>query len=252
MSTPLTRVVRVQPDGGPHVVVRRPRRRSPPRLRVASVPTVIMRSTPAARAAAIAAAAPPGIRSSSRWQWLSVQRHDADQSGTVEPREQRRALRRPRGRPGSRPTLPRAGSRWSSTDRREPDALPDRPGRVSGWPGEASTATMRSASSASPSTASTAGPGSAFHGSLASRWALVARISCHVASSASARLHARPTLRPRRSNAGRGGVARAGCRAAAPDRCRRTSCRRRWRRGRAGCRGCWRGRRCSARPGPRR
>ena len=45
----------------------------------ASVPIVIMRSTPAARAAAIAAAAPPSNRSSSRWQWLSVQRHDADQ-----------------------------------------------------------------------------------------------------------------------------------------------------------------------------
>jgi hypothetical protein len=43
---------------------------------------------------------------------------------------------------------------------------------------------MRSASSASPITASTAAPGSAFHGSLASRWALVARISDQVASSA--------------------------------------------------------------------
>ena len=44
---------------------------------------------------------------------------------------------------------------------------------------------MRSASRPAPSTASTSGPGSAFHGSLASRWALVSRISCQVASSAS-------------------------------------------------------------------
>ncbi len=43
---------------------------------------------------------------------------------------------------------------------------------------------MRSASSASPSTASTAEPGSAFHGSFASRYAFVARISDHVASRA--------------------------------------------------------------------
>src|SRR5258706_12923932 len=45
-------------------------------------------------------------------------------------------------------------------------------------------ATMRSASSASPITASTCGPGSAFHGSLASRRALVARTRLHVASRA--------------------------------------------------------------------
>ena len=60
------------------------------------------------------------------------------------------------------------------------------------------------------------------------------------------------------SHAGRGvGVGRrrrrppAGCRVAAPGRRRRTSCRRRWPRGRAGCRGCWRGRSCSGRPCPR-
>ena len=51
--------------------------------------------------------------------------------------------------------------------------------------GDASRVTIRSASSASPSTASTAGPGSAFHGSFASRWALVSRTSRHAASSAS-------------------------------------------------------------------
>src|SRR6478735_6810942 len=44
--------------------------------------------------------------------------------------------------------------------------------------------TKRSSSSASPSTASTAGPGSPFHGSFASRYALVARMSDHVASRA--------------------------------------------------------------------
>ena len=44
---------------------------------------------------------------------------------------------------------------------------------------------MRSASRASPSTASTSGPGSAFHGSLASRWALVSRMRRQVASRAS-------------------------------------------------------------------
>ncbi|CAB4594872.1 unannotated protein [freshwater metagenome] len=55
---------------------------------------------------------------------------------------------------------------------------------VSGTAGEARIATMRNASRASPMTASRSGPGSAFHGSLVSRWALVARMSCHVASSA--------------------------------------------------------------------
>src|SRR3954454_22935127 len=52
--------------------------------------------------------------------------------------------------------------------------------------GEASTVTTRSASRASPITASTCEPGSAFHGSLASRCALVARIRLHVASRARA------------------------------------------------------------------
>ena len=54
------------------------------RLRIASVPIVIIRSTPAARAAAIASDAPPSNRSSSRWQWLSVQVTTPDQvEGTV-------------------------------------------------------------------------------------------------------------------------------------------------------------------------
>ena len=85
--------------------------------------------------------------------------------------------------PGYPPHATSAGMRWSVT-------APARPRRsqicwqVPGRAGLASTATMRSASMASPSTASTAGPGSALHGSFASRWALVARISDHVASRA--------------------------------------------------------------------
>src|SRR3990170_4231890 len=43
---------------------------------------------------------------------------------------------------------------------------------------------MRSASTALPSTRSTSGPGSDFHGSVASRYAFVARIRPHVASRA--------------------------------------------------------------------
>src|SRR3954452_13187643 len=43
-------------------------------LRAASVPTDTNAATPAARAAARAASVPPGSPSSSRWQWLSVQR----------------------------------------------------------------------------------------------------------------------------------------------------------------------------------
>src|SRR5262245_50341456 len=43
-------------------------------LRTASVPTQTKAATPAARAATRAASVPPGRPSSSRWQWLSVQR----------------------------------------------------------------------------------------------------------------------------------------------------------------------------------
>ena len=63
-------------------------------------------------------------------------------------------------------------------------SVPTPPGRCRASPAATRIATIRSASSASPITASTAGPGSAFHGSFASRWELVARISCQVASRA--------------------------------------------------------------------
>src|SRR5581483_5454573 len=86
--------------------------------------------------------------------------------------------------PGYPPHVTASGTRWSAGE-------PSSPMRAQivavarGTAGVARMATMRSASSASPSTASTAGPGSAFHGSLASRWALVSRTSRHVASRAS-------------------------------------------------------------------
>ena len=76
--------------------------------------------------------------------------------------------------PGYRPHSVSRGTRWSHT-------APGRPMRsqiawaVPGIAGAARMATIRSASRASPSTASTRVPGSSFHGSLASRWALVAR-----------------------------------------------------------------------------
>ena len=68
--------------------------------------------------------------------------------------------------------------------------LPVRPMRfqiscvVVGNAGLAKIVMMRSASSASPITVFTASPGSIFHGSLSSRYELVAPISFHVASSA--------------------------------------------------------------------
>src|SRR5699024_4738099 len=83
------------------------------------------------------------------------------------------------------PQAAASGRRWSVT-------APLRPRRsqivwvVLGRAGEANTVTMRSASSASPMIRSTSAPGSSFHGSLASRWALVARIRLHVESSARA------------------------------------------------------------------
>ena len=65
------------------------------------------------------------------------------------------------------------------------------------------------------------------------------------------RLHALPAPRPRPRRP-RPRPRPAGCPGAARGRCRRTSSRRRWPPGTGGCRGCWRGRRCSARPCPRR
>ena len=98
-----------------------------------------------------------------------------------------------RGRPGTRPMRRRRAGAGRST-------WPGRPMRShtawaeSGTAGEARMATMRSASSASPMTASTAGPGSAFHGSLASRWALVARMRRPRGLQRAAGLHLVPRL----------------------------------------------------------
>ena len=90
---------------------------------------------------------------------LSLSRRGGGRAGRPSP---------PAARRGSRPRRrPRAGA--------GPRVEPSRPSRrqisarVPGTAGEARTATMRSASRASPRTASTSGPGSAFHGSLASR-----------------------------------------------------------------------------------
>src|SRR5690606_806248 len=71
-----------------------------------------------------------------------------------------------------------------------------------GMAGLARIDTMRTASSASPRMASTLGPGSSFQGSLASRWALVSRISFHVASSAAdGAMLAHPSAAPRYASA---------------------------------------------------
>ena len=126
------------------------------------------------------------------------------------------------------------------------------PGEARGRAGLARMATIRSTSRASPSTASTAGPGSAFHGSAASRAALVSRTSRQVASSASLGAIRVPGAggrrrRPRPPTAASGLDGSRG----RPD-ARRTSLPPRWPPGPAGCPGCWPGRRCSGRPCPRR
>jgi hypothetical protein len=105
---------------------------------------------------------------------------------------------------------------------------------------------MRNASSALPSTASTAGPGSAFHGSVASSSAFVSRMSRHVASrarwgcpSAHATVASATTGRRHRRQRAVG--------IGAGPRSRRTSSRPPSPPGTPGCRGCWPDRRCSGR-----
>jgi len=84
---------------------------------------------------------------------------------------------------------------------------------VSGMAGVMSRVTIRKASRALPSTASTAGPGSAFHGSVASKCAFAAPMSRHVASSASCgakRSHASEADLHASSAAGRSGLSASG------------------------------------------
>ncbi len=116
-----------------------------------------------------------------RWQWLSVQRTVGPLSSRAGGRARHPSRRRDRR--DSRPTPRRraaAGRRARPTDRCAARARRSRPVSQE-WPGWRRSATPRAAS---PSTASSAGPGSIFHGSLVSRWALASRINRHVASSA--------------------------------------------------------------------
>ena len=105
------------------------------------------------------------------------------------------------GRPAgvAAPVPRRRAAGWSSGRPVEPEPAPDLRRRCRASPATTRRATIRSTSSALPRTASTAGPGSAFHGSVASSSALVSRMSRQVASRAEVGLARRPTpRRPRR------------------------------------------------------
>ena len=249
VSTPWRRVVRVQPDGGPHAVVARPRRRAPPATCARSQPDRDhRRRRRPPRASATRRRRRPGsarrrggsgCRSSSRSRRRQL----------VDAREQRRALGRPAGRRGSRPTRRRragAGRRPRRAGRCAPRSAWPVPGaparrgrRRCAAPRGRRRARRRLRGRARPSTA---------------RWPRGRRWSPGSAATSPRGPRLGCDGVPRRGRAGDGvggGRRRAGCRPTAPGRCRRTSCRRRWRRGRGGCRGCWRGRRCSGRPAPR-
>ena len=124
-----------------------------------SHPTTIIVVTPAARASSIVVAGVVRIDVA-----VAV---DPAVASRLDPREQRLALgdREPTG-----VAAPQRVARDALVGDRtgQAEALPD-PLAVAGIAGDTSTVTMRSASMASPRTASTSGPGSAFHGSLASR-----------------------------------------------------------------------------------
>ncbi len=245
--------------------------------RATSVPTVTIRSTPAATASATRASAAAGSTLSSapqpRWQWSSVQRGATTGEATAG-----RASMLCSGHGAPNPTTFAAGSAGQAGNSgaplvtsRPPGYWPQaaapgtcwsvgEPGRpmrrhasahASGTAGEARIATRRIASSASPSTASTSGPGSSFHGSAASSRPLVSRMSRHVASSATEGAIVAPRLvgggvTPRRP------PPPAASRRGAPAPRRRTSCPPPWPPATRGCRSCWPGRRCSGRPSARR
>ena len=173
-------VVGVDPDGGPHVVVGGGDGRWPAGESAASVPTVTNGVDPGRRAAAasdlvgviaeVAVAVGPGATAH---RTVQRRRSGAPPSGLAG--EERGALLDGEAARVAAPGRRRRAGAGRSTRPLEPDAPPDLLAPPSGTAGEARMATMRSASRASPSTASTSGPGSAFQGSLASRWALVAR-----------------------------------------------------------------------------
>ena len=166
------RVVRVHAGGGPHAV---------DRVRTAIAPASTRRRSRRSRSARHRRRGRlhrrrgwPGA--ASRWQWSSVQRTSRrprstsgiDAYWSLIRGKSEVALVDGAGRRGSRPTPPRrAGAGPPACRRGRCGARPR--WHVAGTAGLARMATMRSASSASPITASTAGPGSAFHGSLASR-----------------------------------------------------------------------------------
>ena len=147
-------------------------------------------------------------------------------------REQRVALGHRERRRGSRPTRRPPGRRWSATSPVEADALPDRLRRAgiagrgedrrrSAAPRGRRRARRRRPGRARPSTARWPrgrrwSPGSA---ATSRRGRGSGATTSHAARGAGVRR--RPRRRP------------AGCRRSAPGRCRRTSCRPRWRRGRA-------------------
>ena len=110
---------------------------------------------------------------------------------------------------------------------------------------------MRSASRASPSTASTCGAGLGLPRLVGLEVGVGGPDQLPRGVEGAARLRRRPTpRRRRRTRVGGGRGERAVGRGRRPDAAA-LRCRRRWRRGPAGCRGCWRGRSCSGRPGPR-
>ena len=181
------------------------------------------------------------MRSSSRWQWLSVQLTSGRHR---EAREERRRPSRPATRPGTRPSVAASGSRWSATE-------PLRPMR-------------RHISSAAWGIG-----GRREHRHDAQHLERVAEHPVDLRSRLGLprlgglelgvgrpdepprrlerlrRLRRAPMPTPAASYAVAATVA-SGLSGAARDRRRRTASRRRWRRATAGCRGCWRGRCCSA------
>ena len=205
----VTRLVRVQPGGGEHVRDGAARA-SIAGMRAGRVAADVDhrgRRRPRAPRRAPRRASTPRV--SSRWQWLSTYRRRRSRR-RLERSDGRRLLLRGKsgvalgdGEPAG-VAAPRGRGRQPLVGdvARAARSAPRRSGTCRAAPARRGPTTIRSASSASPITASTAGPGSIFHGSFASRYAFVARISDHVASSArlgctSSHAAAAPSTQPR-------------------------------------------------------